>query len=490
MLALEVEYLMGRVIAACHDDRRKVEWPPHPARLFAALVAAFKECELGEPVREALLWLETLPEPSIYANPPQHQGMVRDVHKVFVPINDSNDQQSQQKKKYSPISAGINFRRNRQERFFPAFTPYETTVYFIWNDTDVDKPTEQALQEVAQNVSYLGHSMSPVRVAVYLDVPSKKAPNLESDPQGSILLRTTARGRLEYLENLYSRRVENAGLQPRLGRISEYRLAGTNEASVPRGFFQHIYVLRKEQGCRLPLEAAFGLCSLLRSALLATCSDPLPASISGHLENGNPSPEPHMSVIPLANVGHRHADGNIMGFAVLFPENATANERKQLEQGLRRLETLKLGILGTWRVHLIESEALGSIAKTLRPDTYVDASQHWASVTPVAFGRHPKKQAGKDVLALIAQNCRDIGLPEPVSVNIVRAGKFHAVPLAGEFKQSADLQRCCYLKDKLLAHIELRFDRPVSGPLILGAGRFLGLGLCRPYRAKEAGHAN
>lgn len=480
MLTLEVEYLMGRVIAACHDNRRKVEWPPHPARLFAALVAACKECELGESVRQALQWLETLPEPKIYADPPQIKGLGRDTHEVFVPVNDP---------KRNTIKLFPD-RRSRQPRWFPAFTPTDSHVYFIWDEVAIDSPTEQALQEAAQNVSYLGHSMSPVRVAVYLDVPSQKAPNLEPDPRGSILLRTTARGRLEYLENLHSRRVENAGLQPRLGRISEYRLVGTNEASVQRSFYQHIYVLRKEQGCRLPLEAAFGLCSLLRSALLACCADPLSASISGHLENGNPSPEPHMSVIPLANVGHRHADGNIMGFAVLFPENATATERKQLEQGLRRLETLKLGVLGIWRLHLIESEALASIAKTLRPNTYVDASQYWASVTPVAFGRHPKKQAGKDVLSLIAQNCREIGLPEPVSANIVRAGKFHAVPLAGEFKQSTDLQRCLYLKDKLLAHIELRFDRPVSGPLILGAGRFLGLGLCRPYRAEEACHAN
>ncbi len=47
MLALEIEYLMGRVLAATREDRRTVEWP-HPSRLFSALVAAYQECDLGQ----------------------------------------------------------------------------------------------------------------------------------------------------------------------------------------------------------------------------------------------------------------------------------------------------------------------------------------------------------------------------------------------------------------------------------------------------------
>jgi CRISPR-associated protein Csb2 len=29
-------------------------------------------------------------------------------------------------------------------------------------------------------------------------------------------------------------------------------------------------------------------------------------------------------------------------------------------------------------------------------------------------------------------------------------------------------------------HVWLRFDCPVAGPVILGAGRFMGYGLCKP----------
>ncbi len=480
MLALEVEYLMGRVIASCHDDRRMVEWPPHPARLFAALVAAFKECALGDTVRDALEWLEALPEPGIYANPPEHGGWVRDVCDVFVPVNDP-------KKKTKSL---LPDKRSRQLRWFPAYTPNDKTVYFIWNDAALDEQKAKALQEAAENVTYLGHSMSPVRVSVRKDLPENHAPTLTPHPQGTLLLRTTGQGRLDYLETLHVQRSENASLQPRLGRVSEYRIEGASIAPSPCSFFQRIYVIRKEQGCRLPLESAYGLCSLVRKALLERCADPLPESISGHLANGEPSNQPHMAVMPLANVGHRHADGHIMGFAVLFPEHADSNERKQLEQGLRKLQRITLGFLGEWQVGLLDAESLEAAAKTLQPETYIAVHKHWATVTPVVFGHYPKNKPGKDTLAIIGQACHDIGLPQPVDVNIVPGSCFNGVPHAKDFRRNADFQRVGHLKEKMLAHITLSFDQSVQGPIILGAGRFLGLGICRPDIRKEKNHAN
>src|SRR5262245_25082568 len=103
MFVVEVEYLMGRVLASSHNDRTAVEWPPHPARLFSALVAAYEECDLGDNARASLEWLETLPEPVICAKPPEHEGSVRDAHEVFVPVNDSSD---------------LPERRRRQARWF------------------------------------------------------------------------------------------------------------------------------------------------------------------------------------------------------------------------------------------------------------------------------------------------------------------------------------------------------------------------------------
>ena len=83
MLALEVEYLLGRALAMAHNDRTGAEWPPHPARLFSALVAALHEADLSEAERiagrAALAWLEQLPPPALYADPPLADGYGRAV---------------------------------------------------------------------------------------------------------------------------------------------------------------------------------------------------------------------------------------------------------------------------------------------------------------------------------------------------------------------------------------------------------------------------
>ena len=479
MLALEVEYLTGRVVSSCHDDRRKVEWPPHPARLFAALVAAYKECDLNETVGRALEWLEAQPVPSIYANPPQHQGLVRDVCDVFVPVNDpkKNDLRLLPEK------------RSRQPRWFPSFTPEDSTVYFIWNEAQLDEQTRNALQKAAENVTYLGHSMSPVRVLVRQDIPKNILPNLTPDQSGQLLFRTSGQGRLEYLETEHQRRLINASLQPRLGRVTEYRVEGNMIVTPPRSYYQRIYILRKTQGCRLSLDSAYGLCSIIRKALLDLCDDPLPETISGHLPDGAVSHQPHMAVIPLGNVGNRHADGHIMGFAVLFPEHAESSERKHLEAGLRDLHQITLGFLGEWQIELLNAENIEAAAKTLQPETYAKAHQHWATVTPLVFGHFPKNKPGKDALAIISQSCLDIGLPEPIEVEILPGSRFIGAPLAKEFKTNRDFQKTSHHKDKLIAHIRLSFAEPVHGPILLGAGRFLGMGLCRPDFKREKDYA-
>ena len=56
---IEVNFLTGRFVATCHNDRRQPEWPPHPARLYSALVAAWADADKPNPSeRAALEWLE------------------------------------------------------------------------------------------------------------------------------------------------------------------------------------------------------------------------------------------------------------------------------------------------------------------------------------------------------------------------------------------------------------------------------------------------
>src|SRR5207253_1196650 len=86
MFALEVEYLTGRAAASKSNDRDTAEWPPHPGRLFMALVAAHLERDPDDPAeRAALLWLEGLKPPELSAS----EASERDVLDVFIPVNDN-----------------------------------------------------------------------------------------------------------------------------------------------------------------------------------------------------------------------------------------------------------------------------------------------------------------------------------------------------------------------------------------------------------------
>ena len=87
MTVIEVNFLTGRYCATSHHDRAEPEWPPHGARLFSAMVAAWADAELpDEAERAALEWLEALPPPRITA--PEAVG--RRVVSHFVPVNDAS----------------------------------------------------------------------------------------------------------------------------------------------------------------------------------------------------------------------------------------------------------------------------------------------------------------------------------------------------------------------------------------------------------------
>ncbi len=460
MLALEVEYLLKRVLASTRENRRAVEWPPHPSRLFSALVAAYEECGLGDDARAALEWLEALPDPSISAKPPQHRDAVREVHEVFVPVNDAGE---------------IPELRSRQVRWFPAFTPQDPCVWFIWNDAQGAEQHAQALQRIAENVTYLGHSMSPVRVCVSDSAPE---PTLVPDHRGTIMLRITGKGRLRHLEETYDLRKANATIQPRLGLVARYRIARKSEGRCPASLFGHVFVFQRVDGPKIPLEGAAKLTAIVRKAVMDLYPDPVPEVISGHIPDGRPSGKPHLAVTPLPDVGHQYADGHVMGFALWLPVDVSSEIYDALEEALGNFKSLTLGKYGEWRIEPLAAEAEAKSAAGLRQSIYVRPHDTWATVTPVVFGKFPKRNQvglGKDGGKVFADLCEMIGLPKPVEARVGPVSAFFAVPKASEFPSPDKL------RDRYKAHVWVRFAQPVQGPVLLGAGRYAGFGLCRPW---------
>ena len=70
-----------------HNDRHRPEWPPHPQRLFSALVAIWADADEPDPLeREALEWFETLAAPEIRCS----AAFTRSAVISFVPVNDAS----------------------------------------------------------------------------------------------------------------------------------------------------------------------------------------------------------------------------------------------------------------------------------------------------------------------------------------------------------------------------------------------------------------
>lgn len=132
-----------------------------------------------------------------------------------------------------------------------------------------------------------------------------------------------------------------------------------------------------------------------------------------------------------------------------------------------------MGAAGEWTVERVTAEAA---QKTLQPDTWSEPSRDWATVTPVLLDTFPKDAYGPEAQQIVATACERIGLPRPVQVAVGPVSAVLGVPPWHSFLGP----RRAGKPVRLHAHAILRFAAPVRGPILLGAGRYRGLGLCRP----------
>lgn len=456
MLVLELEFLSGRFYGSDPTDRSVVEWPPHPSRLFFALVA-MHHAEGGDPLeRKALEWLESQGAPRIAAS----DATRRTAPVVYVPINDPKAN----KPEVIPTD------RTRKERCFPSATPIDPFVRYIW-PSQPDTDLLSALKRLCQRVVCVGHSTSLARISIAANSPK---PNWVPDPKGRHSLRTPVGGLLTALEESYS---QHQGLRPRNlpTGFTLYR----NESPEEKVLEPHLGVW--DQGWvgvrispRASLRSALALTEAFRGALMSLGPQPSPPWLAGHEPDGKPTHQPHLAVIPLADVGHRHARGMIMGMAAVMPRALGLTERAILFEIISTMRVLTVG--GS----RFEVEALED-----RPDrwsldvrNWVGPSLEWASVTPVVLDRFPKDPFGEEAEQIIRRSCRDIGLLEPLDVSIQVASPHLGVPEAKQFPARRRIGR----PSRWHSHVILRFPEPVRGPVLLGAGRHYGYGLFKPWR--------
>lgn len=485
MLVLEIEWLTGVARLASDPSDPEPDWPPQPDRIFSALVASWGA--MGEPAdgRAALGWLEKQAPPRLWCAAPVSSRAMVD---VYVPVNDPKN-----------IDL-LPTRRARQKRGFQdcVLAADASHQVLVW-DTDPDGAIHAALERLTLHTSYLGHSASLARLRFTVVA---EAPVHEGLTEASVRS-APHEGRLAQLEELYKRHSEgDARSRPRPAPVRVRTLKAPQQSQSV--FSPDWYVIAHAGGDRPDLLAATAIARRMRDALLAAYPDPAPAWLSGHEANGDPARDPHMAIVPMAFVGSEHANGRLMGLGILLPRAVRDGwddsspqvwkDRRAFEGVIANLSNqegtiqLKLGAAGVWQL-TPERDRSNASKASLRPRRYCAPSRVWSTVTPIALDRHLKSNDWrKEAVDLVKSACTNIGLPKPEKVvcfkNSAVRGAPSAWPSSGA-PNRPDWARPGFLKGRKLVHARMVFAEPVEGPVILGAGRFAGLGLCLPTRDRD-----
>ncbi len=583
MFAIAMELLTGRYTATRFNDRSEAEWPPHPARLFSAMVAAWADDDdPGPDEREALRWLEEQGPPDICCGDVRRRRVVthyvpvndatalsRDLSRTYLAMADagdalraaerSGDERAARRARTAlakaeakaiadaakagrpagresaavaaSVQAVLPEFRGKQGRTYPTVVPDEPTVWFVWPEAEPSAGHRGALDRLLARVGRVGHSSTLVSCRVVSSAPS---PTWVPARAGSFFrddirrLRVPRTGLLGRLELAYA---SHRGREPRslpAGMVGYRRPSAAPARRVSPLLSGDWYVLGVASQRPLSITQTLTVARAVRSALLAHGEQPPPPIISGHrpAPDGHEGPtppldQPHLAVVPLPNVsaGHRYGDGTVFGIALVLPAGCSEDDRAAVERALRSwsaagFELLLPGRPGGRPVRLtLEDLGIdrafdqgpGWLEATLAPRRrtttrgyWCRPARRWLTVTPIALDRFPGKlrspdpaardRAEDEAMASIVRACRYAGLIEPSDLTVRLDSPLVGVPAAPSGPRSDGAPRNRrfpgYLTGsgtpRVCVHAEIEFPEPVNGPVLIGAGRHFGYGLCIP----------
>lgn len=450
------------------DNGEKAEWPPSPFRVFQALVAGnARGSKLPESIRNALCWLESLKPPDIIA-PQAQQGRVL----LTYVLNNTPDKSRAPKTAHPTVLNG------------------DRLVQYAWKfDASQPNATEFArtLRGAVRHINALGWGID--LVIGHGEIVEQLPPLIEFRVHyraaatgffGGLELRVPRRDSLVSLERSYAdflRRCESPGIT---------RLESASAIYEP-----HRYIVGAARpSVALRLVNADGDTVSVRHQLIAPLvgmiralanrphvvaslgQDIIDREIKGHPKE---STGDRVSVLPLPTIRQGPTDGRIRRIMLTQPQEsdgALCNRLGQLFDGQELAP-------------LTDEKRFPSIflERIARRDTvlpyYTGISCGWASVTPVLLpgyddrkdhhGDHQKRLARAEQLVRKALRQANINVLSQVELSRVPywMGSLHARDYCPREK----------LAHYPRWHVRLTFDRPFTGPLVIGAGRHCGLGV-------------
>lgn len=537
MLRIEVRFPLGVYHALAPASFGRAEWPPSPVRLIGALLAATHESdavniEAGRAILEEIC---AASPPELIA--PKAAGSATssaDGSTVLAQVRGASRWAPRNREASEAKKKGISFRRlgGEQTEVFKGGTVIgDLTVGMVWGDISLTGDQLEELRRMADEVTFVGTSRSPVVVSVH-DSPeeAKGRPVWRVAPAG---VRSTAEVRVptSTLLAAFDTRFEArraTGKKPiqSAGHVANVALGSTlpyvptdeldailAEEPFAPGRWGDMLILALNTEPADPgigsdfwpnASASYLVARAFRSALLNSygsvgSSDEAPPILRGH------SAEPHAAFIPLPHVGtvatkvekrgKRHpipADGLIRGIAIVLPHEDlvpdVAMQRLRVVDGLHRLvlgdEREPIRVPGAGRIgfKLVPPETPG--LRTLREATYRGPSQVWETVTPVVHAHRRTSSGPRGTVRQVNTDCSFAGLPEPLRIEVLKDPPFAGSP-PKPLPASAVPPDWRSSMTGPSSHLRLEFPRPIEGPVLLGRAAHFGLGLCRPIRREQ-----
>jgi CRISPR-associated protein Csb2 len=495
-LLIELRLLADRY----HGDR---DWPPSPFRLFQALVAgAYGGRWRSEPEDDkdaAFRWLERLPPPLVAAPPKRELRATT----YFVPNNDL-DAVGGDPRRVSEIRAGKVVR--------PVLFDAGEPILYAWPFDDGEDHARRlcALAErlhtcgagidaafaraevVDWNAAEAGLAAGRGRLARPAGPGSATAPTCPMD--GSL---DSVKARFEATRERFRRETEGRSTVTLFRQPPKPRC---RTVAYDRPPVRLLFDLRPADGSRpyrpVAAERAAEVAAAIRDCAARRLRQAFPARL-GEVDRvvvgsdaGAADLSRRVRFIPLPSIGMAHTDPAIRRILVEVPPDCpfTGEEIAWAVSGQSPVDSI------TGEVADDTIYAPAEDLSMLRHYGVGETARRWQSVTPVVLPERRRRgrldgggRAADEsrAAAAVAGAVRHAGLDwRGLDIRIQREPFRAKGDRAEAFLPQDEAMRARFAGR--LCHVEIAFPKPVSGPLVIGDGRFLGLGLLAPVREEKA----
>ena len=488
------------------DHRYAAEWPPAPARLFQALLAgAARGAAVPVAAQAALDWLQTLPPPVIAA-PRSTPGQV---HTRYVPNNDLDAELPG--RRYEDAVARTRVGKRIRPTLFDATAP----IVYCWPVSGADAGHAPALRAAADGLYQLGRGVDMAwaeAALVQTDEAQRRIlghagivyrPTEGADGNHHLLcprpgLRQSLMARFEGLRLRFraagtARKPVRAFVQPPKPRLQ--RVAYGTEPS------RFTFELREPDAraayAGWPLS---GVAALVQSARdtaaerLRTAMPELADAVERYLIGRDASDADKASrvrIVPIPSVGHEHADMSIRRLQTRVPRTCPLAP-DDIAWAFSQVVWLDDDGVIVRELHRVEDDRMA--ARFERP------GRRWRSVTPVALPMARRRRIDPDRHAEEAKDGTERAAEEARAVAAVCHALRHAdvsVPAARirvqrepfnhQGSRAEQFAPGTRFAKETLWHTSVTFTERVKGPLLMGNGRFVGLGLMYPDNEQARG---